>query len=137
MFTTPATASEPYTAEAPPVSTSMRSMNCAGMVFMSTAIEPGLPDTKRRPSTSTSVRSMPRLRRSTVETPPPEVRKLEFVRLSVGVPKVGFLSSSSCVLRMPVAAMSSEEMVCTGDGESRLVLTMREPVTTTSCIGSF
>ena len=38
---------------------------------------------------------------------------------------------------MPVLAMSSELMVCTGDGESRFVLTMREPVTTTSSMGFF
>ena len=35
----------------------------------------------------------------------------------------------------PVLAMSSELMVWTGDGESRFVLMMREPVTTTSSMG--
>ena len=43
-FTTPAIASEPYCADAPSRSTSMRSIAAAGMVFMSTPEEPaGIP----------------------------------------------------------------------------------------------
>jgi hypothetical protein len=40
MFTTPAMASEPYCADAPSRSTSMRSMALAGMVLRSTPLEP-------------------------------------------------------------------------------------------------
>ena len=39
-LTTPAMASEPYFAAAPSRSTSMRSMALAGMVFISTPLEP-------------------------------------------------------------------------------------------------
>jgi hypothetical protein len=39
-FTTPAMASEPYCAEAPSRSTSMRSMELLGSAFMSTPLEP-------------------------------------------------------------------------------------------------
>ena len=39
-FTTPATASAPYTAEAPPVSTSTRSISAAGIWLMSEKLRP-------------------------------------------------------------------------------------------------
>ena len=55
--------------DAPPVSMSTRSMKSVGITFRSTAVSPGMPATKRRPLSSTSVRLVPRLRRSTVETP--------------------------------------------------------------------
>ena len=72
-FTTPATASAPYTAEAPPVTTSTRSIRLAGMKFRSgavlTAPAAGVPGWRRRPSIRTSVRLAPRPRRSTVAVP--------------------------------------------------------------------
>ena len=63
-FTTPPIASEPYTADAPSLSTSMRSMTEAGMEFRSTdEFAPVPPGTKRRPLTSTSVLPAPSPRR--------------------------------------------------------------------------
>ena len=73
-FTTPAMASEPYTAEAPPVTTSMRSISAAGIWLMSGEgfglPVLGSPTPSRRPSTSTRVRCGPRPRRFTVVMPP-------------------------------------------------------------------
>ena len=67
-FTTPEMASEPYTAEAPPVTMSIRSMIGAGMRLMSTA--PEVPNGgKRLPSISTSVRLEPKPRRLMVAAP--------------------------------------------------------------------
>ena len=57
-FTTPAMASAPYTAEAPPVIVSTRSMAAEGIVLMST-ISAAFAGCARRPSTSTSVRFGP------------------------------------------------------------------------------
>ena len=62
-FTTPETPSAPYSAEAPPVWTSMRSINAKGIVSISTAAEPGRPATWRRPSDEHECASTPRLRR--------------------------------------------------------------------------
>ncbi len=75
-LTTPATASAPYTAEAPPVRTSTRSTRGVGMKFRSAATAEvlvsdavGLPACRRRPSISTTVRTAPRPRRLTVAVP--------------------------------------------------------------------
>ncbi len=67
-FTTPPTASAPYTAEAPPVITSTRSIRAEGMVLTSVTIRPfcGI---SRRPSASTRFRFGPRPRRLRVEMP--------------------------------------------------------------------
>src|SRR5882672_11895382 len=63
MFTTPAMASEPYTAEAPSFRISMRSIAAVGMEFRSTDVfAPVPPGTMRRPLRSTRVRSEPRPR---------------------------------------------------------------------------
>ena len=61
-FTTPATASAPYTDEAPPVIVSTRAMAADGIVLMLTAIE-ALIGIARRPSSSTKFRFGPRPRR--------------------------------------------------------------------------
>ncbi len=67
-FVTPASASAPYTAEAPPVMISTLSSAAAGMEFVSmTSVE--LTGCARRPSISTSVRFAPRPRRLMEETP--------------------------------------------------------------------
>ena len=66
-LTTPATASAPYTADAPSFSTSRRSIAATGIVLMSTKLV--VMDSAneliatRRPLTSTSVASAPRPRR--------------------------------------------------------------------------
>ncbi len=67
-FTTPATASAPYTAEAPPVMISTPSIAEVGMVFRSIT-RAALAGWARRPSSSTRVRLAPRPRRFTVEMP--------------------------------------------------------------------
>ena len=64
-LTTPASASAPYTAEAPPVIVSTRSMAADGIVFKST-ISAAFAGCARRPSTSTSVRFAPMPRRLTL-----------------------------------------------------------------------
>ena len=69
MFTTPAIASEPYVAEEPPVRISTLSINAAGIVFRSTTPFT-LEGVTRAPSTRTSVRDVPRPRRSTFAWPP-------------------------------------------------------------------
>ncbi len=67
-FTTPATASAPYTDEAPPVIVSIRAMAADGIVLMLTAIE-ALIGIARRPSSSTKFRFAPRPRRLNVAAP--------------------------------------------------------------------
>src|SRR5471032_1753838 len=109
-------------------------MKSTGMVFRSTAVSPGTPETKRRPLTSTRVRESPRLRRLTVDTPALEVTKFELVRLSVGVPMVGFFCSKSCKLVAPDAAISALDSTCKGDGESAPGEEIREPVICTFCM---
>jgi hypothetical protein len=54
-FTTPATASEPYTAEAPSASTSMRCIAEVGMMFGSVWLNCAPPPGMRMPSMTTSV----------------------------------------------------------------------------------
>ena len=72
MFTTPAMASEPYTAEAPSLRISMRSTEAVGMEFRSTeASAPVPPGTMRRPLRSTRVRAEPRPRRLMRVAPSP------------------------------------------------------------------
>src|SRR3569833_666644 len=74
-LTTPATASEPQAAEAPPVTTSTRWMMPLGRVGRSTPPiaggppELGLEVTTRWPSNRTRVRTTPKPRRSTVSRP--------------------------------------------------------------------
>ncbi len=67
-FTTPAMASAPYTAEAPPVIVSTRSMAADGMVLMS-MISAAFAGCARRPSISTRVRFGPMPRRFTLPIP--------------------------------------------------------------------
>jgi hypothetical protein len=67
-FTTPARASAPYTADAPPVIVSTRSIAADGIVFRSTTSD-AFAGCARRPSTSTSVRFGPMPRRFTLAMP--------------------------------------------------------------------
>src|SRR6185369_14580863 len=67
-LTTPATASAPYTDEAPPVIVSMRAMAADGIVLMLTAID-ALIGIARWPSSSTRLRFAPRPRRLNVAWP--------------------------------------------------------------------
>ena len=65
MFTTPATAPEPQAADAPPVTTSTLFTRTDGMLLRSFSLD------TRRPSIRTSVRLIPRPRRSTGALPAP------------------------------------------------------------------
>ncbi len=67
-LTTPAIASAPYTAEAPPVIVSTRAIAAVGIVFRSTTRD-ALTGWPRLPSTSTSVRFVPTPRRLPVPMP--------------------------------------------------------------------
>jgi hypothetical protein len=67
-LTAPAIASEPYTADAPPVMMSTRSINAVGIIDVSTSPS-SLNGTVRRPFMRTSVRCEPRPRRSIVAAP--------------------------------------------------------------------
>ena len=79
-LTTPPIASDPYAADAPPVSTSTRSTIAAGIWFRSGAADAVVtpPYGMRRPSTSTSVRGEPRPRRLTVAVPVAPFETLAF-----------------------------------------------------------
>ena len=108
MFTTPATASEPYTAEAPSLSTSTRSMTAVEMVFRSKAgtyplPAPSPPLTHRLPSTSTSVWRGPRLRSDTCVVPSEPVLNLLFTP----PPLHGMSCRKSPSVATPLAAISS------------------------------
>ena len=123
---TPAMASEPYTAEAPPVTTSTRSIRPAGMVPMSTTPEVDEAGT-RSPSTRIRVRCGPRPRRSRVEKDSPPW--LFDTRVLPGMICGSSLSRVSTVT-VPVRSNCSALTVVTGLGASRSGRAMREPVTT-------
>src|SRR6478672_1956293 len=128
-LTTPATASEPYTAELPPVTTSTRSMRSVGIVFVSTRKSPTLPVMWRRPLTSTSVRDSPRPRRSRMLRPLVPMKRVEFAWLKVERSD-GRSFRRSPTLTSPVMVSSSALIDVIGTGDSRFGRRMRDPVTT-------
>ena len=138
-FTTPATASAPYTEEAPPVRTSTRSISAFGIWFRSGAPEftpgavSGLPGISRRPLIRTSVRLAFRPRRSTVAVP---VEPFEIVEPWAAIACGSWLMMSSTRI-LPVAAMSSAAIAVTGLMLVMFGVLMREPVTTTSWMVAF
>ena len=123
----PEMASEPYTADAPPVMMSMRSMSAVGMVCVSTA--PPMPNGVRRlPSSMTRLRFEPRPRRLMVAAPP--VPLLTFWPSDgkvIGRSRKIFSTSGCCSW-----SMSSAPSETTGLEEVRPGVVMRVPVTTTS-----
>ena len=69
-FTTPATASEPYTEEAPPVKTSTLSKSKVGIVFRSAQLPPPVvPGTSLLPFIKTNVLEHPKFLKLTVAVP--------------------------------------------------------------------
>ena len=80
-LTTPATASDPYTADLPPVTISIRSIRSVGIVLTSTVKLPGDAETWRRPFCSTSVLSTPSPRRSRKFTPAVPMKRVELAEL--------------------------------------------------------
>ncbi len=129
MFTTPAIASEPYAADAPPVTISVRSMSRLGMRLRSA--EPSrVVGAKRRPSSRISVRVTPRPRRFTICAPTLKLPK-PFVLGLLLARKAGSSLSTWPMLVAPIFCSSSLPTPVTGDGASSLDRAMREPVMTT------
>src|SRR5690606_39595451 len=134
-LTTPATASAPYTAEAPPVSTSTRSINAAGIWLRSGDAAPfcvGSPGIRRRLLTSTRVRCDSRLRRLTVAAPVAPFDRLPPKSANA----CGRLLMRSSTRVTPSILTVSELTAVTGLMLVRLGWAMREPVTMTSWIVS-
>ncbi len=132
---TPPIASEPYTAEAPSFSTSMRSMAAVGMVLRSTpepVCRPMPEKTMRRPFRSTRVRRLPRPRRSTRTAPLPPLFTWAFTAL----PCSGIAWRKSPRLTLPLARIASRLITVTGAGVLRSLRRMRVPVTTISSVFS-
>src|SRR5690606_34729510 len=126
MLTTPAIASEPYSAEAPSVRISMRSTALAGIVLRSTAADtPEAEDslTQRKPSTRIRVRLAPRLRREIVVEPDPTPEpsglkpklpaELNLVLSEEPLTDRRWITSP--IEPRPVASISAAVITCTGD----------------------
>ena len=126
ILTTPATASEPYTADAPSLSTSMRSIAASGIVFKSTAESAPVPEfTILRPFTKTKVRLMPSPRKLIRAAPAPPL----LVAAPVAIPLEAVLCCNTCSTDVkPPNVMSCALMIDTGLADSRSVRLMREPV---------
>ncbi len=132
MLTTPAMASEPYTEEAPSVSTSMRSTIAAGIALMST---PGAAETllagpaMRWPLTSTRVRSAPRLRSETSARPwlKPELSEMLGMLPAIA----GSCCSSWPSVSWPLSWIRCRSMVITGLAVSASTRRRWLPVTVT------
>ena len=144
-FTTPEIASEPYTAEALPVSTSMRSIMPIGMLEMSVKLLRPLngsgKSAMRRPLTSTRVWLGPSPRRSTSSAPGEKSAPLEDCWLCVSPLFWVIARITSGTLAKPAALISCAVTTVTGAGPSTCTRGMREPVTCTSssrvaCSGS-
>src|SRR5580658_4167185 len=133
-FTTPATASAPYTADAPPVRMSTRSISAAGIWLMSEKLRPpsAEPGPRRRPSTRVSVRWLPRPRRSMVAVPSAPLEVVEFMPANT----MGRLLSTSSTRVSPVCCRSTADTVVIGLMEVSLGVDRRDPVTTTSSTGA-
>lgn len=126
---TPATASAPYTTEAPPVRMSTRLSRASGMALVST-MPFRLKGTRRRPLSSTSVRLVPRPRRSIVAAP--------VVPLLVAGPIAGTAAGSalknSSTATGCVARISSAMTDDIGLFELKPGAVMRVPVTSTTAV---
>src|SRR3954470_12134230 len=131
-LTTPATASAPYTADAPPVRMSTRSTSEVGMKLRSAETEAidevGLPPIRRRPSISTRVRLGPRPRRFTVAVPSEALETLE----PCAAKDCGRELIRSSTRLTPWALMSAAVTLVTGATLVRFGVGIRVPVTTIS-----
>ena len=135
-FTTPAMASEPYTADALPVNTSTRSTMPSGMFDTSVKLLRPLngsgKSAMRRPLTSTSVWFGPSPRRSTCCAPGEKSAPLDDCWLWVSPPFCVIERSSSGTAVKPAAWISFAVMTVIGEGPSIAVRAMRDPVTCTT-----
>ncbi len=127
-LTTPATASAPYTAAAPPVRTSTCLINEAGMELTSTELRK-LKGTARVPSISTKVRLWPRLRRSNTWAPK---ESLPCAASRTPPASCGSSVEKSRMVNAFSSLICSRDVESTGLVEVIPVRGMREPVTTTS-----
>ena len=131
-FTTPASASEPYTAEAPPVMISTLSIKEPGMMFRSTTPLP-FAGISRLPSIRTRVDVLPRPRSWTLAWPPFDA--MFEVLVYAGTNCGSVLSVVSTVIE-PVRSKSScvTETIGLADSKSRRAI--RVPVTMISSSSS-
>ena len=131
-LTTPVTASAPYTADAPPVSTSTDLINLTGIEPTSTAAEPADPPTWRRPLTKVRVRFAPKPRKFRMFAPSEKLAESIELSAVVDENRAGISLITSVTENSPDSWISSSEIAWTGDGEARLgSRAIRDPVTTT------
>src|SRR5512146_2532866 len=114
-LTTPATASAPYTADAPPVRTSTRSTRAIGMLLRSAELAPmwllvASPGIRRRPLISTNVRCGPKPRRLTLDVPEAPLEAM----LPWSATTCGRLLSTSSIEVVPCDAISFALIAVTG-----------------------
>src|SRR6185312_2779135 len=132
-LTTPATASVPYAADAPPVTTSVRFSSDWGMTL--TSIVPlYVEGTMRRPSSRISVRFPPRLRILRIDWPASVPMPL-FCVASTLPRNCGSCLNASTTFPGATRSSCSEVTTVTGVGVFIPVSRSREPVTVTSSTG--
>ncbi len=132
-FTTPATASDPYAADAPPVTMSVRDIIASGIRLMSG--RPRTPDgTMRWPSSSVSVRLTPTPRRFRNPCPDPE-KLIVVVATFWEFASTGNCSSAAVKSPGEMFFKSAVGTTVTGVGASAPFVMSREPVTTTVSTG--
>ena len=135
-LTTPVTASAPYTADAPPVSTSTRSTSFIGIEPTSTEAEPCTPPTWRRPLTRTSVLLEPRPRRLRTFAPSAKPESIELSDV-VDESKAGTSLTTSEIANSPDIWICSSPTDWTGSAPDKLESReIREPVTVISSSSS-
>ena len=138
---TPAMASEPYCAEAPSRSTSMRLMALTGMALRSVPAVPRPTEVltwmralpwRRLPFTSTSTWSGPKPRSVAGRTESVPSLMVELEKLKEGISAWMIRPTSLC----PVSRISCSVTTSTGTGESVMLLPSARvptPTTTSSC----
>ena len=130
-LTTPLIASDPYTADAPPVMISTVSIRAGGMTLRSGTPSP-LPGINRIPSTRTSVRAVPRPRRSTFASPPLTEPSVMLDVLVADGTNCGSAFSVVSTVTDPVRSNAAWGTDTNGLADSKSRRGMREPVTTIS-----
>jgi hypothetical protein len=130
-LTTPLTASDPYAAEAPPVTTSTRSISDSGSSEISTA-PVRVAGTTRRPSSNVSVRLAPMPRRLTKLAPEaPDEPNACVCGVSL-LRNCGSCTSASTSVVGAIVCNASALIAVTGVGVCMPSTRMREPVTVIS-----
>ena len=126
MFTTPPIASEPYTADAPSLRTSTRSIMASGIALRSTEVlAPEPPATTRRPLSSVSVRLAPRPRMLIRVEPSPPLLACALIALDCS----GSCCRMSPTVARPAALSSSRLSTVSGAAVVSVLRSIVEPVT--------